>query len=174
MIQPWKKIKDEPYKAGYRKMVKRTFEMPNGKLSDFDLISGGNVVCILSLTKENKVILAREFRPAQERLLLELPGGAVDEGEEPEEAAKRELLEETGYIGEFQFIGTSLQSAYNILTRYNFVALNCEKIQEPTNFECEESEPYEMTLEEFRAHLQSGDLTDVTTGYLGLDYLKLL
>ena len=173
MIKTWKKIKEEPYKSGYRKMVKRVFEMPNGKIAEYDLINGGAPVCVFAVTKDQKVILVRQFRPAQERLLLELPGGGIEKGETPEQAAKRELSEETGYTGEFHFLGKSLQSAYDTLVRHNFIAVNCEKIQNTTDFEFEETEPVEMTIEEFKKHLHSCELTDVATGYMGLEYLKL-
>ncbi len=148
--------------------------MPDGKIADYDLNNGSETVCIFPLDIDNKVILAKQFRPAQERVLLELPGGGVEKDEKPEQAAARELLEETGYSGELHFVCKSLQSAYDTLIRYNFVAINCERIQDQKMDEFEHIEVVKMTIEDFKNHLHSGELTDVATGYLGLDYLKLL
>ncbi|MDD5031617.1 MAG: NUDIX hydrolase [Patescibacteria group bacterium] len=148
--------------------------MPDNRIVDFDIKQEGPVVCVLALTKNNNIVLAKQFRPGPEKVLLELPGGGVDTGETPEKAARREFLEETGYTGDFQFVGASLGDAYSTLIRYNFVATNCYKKQEQNLEDNEFIEAVEMPLEEFRKHLRSGQLTDITTGYLGLDYLNLL
>jgi transcriptional regulator of acetoin/glycerol metabolism len=60
------------------------------------------------------------------------------------------------------------------MVRYNFVAKNCHKIQEQKLEDNEFVEIVKMNLADFRKHLQSGELTDVESGYLCLDYLKLL
>ena len=63
-------------------------------------------VGILALTEERRVVLVRQYRPAIEQFTLELPAGLVDAGESPAETARRELLEETGYLaGEIETIG---------------------------------------------------------------------
>jgi 8-oxo-dGTP pyrophosphatase MutT (NUDIX family) len=54
---------------------------------------------VVALTEQQRVLIVRQYRPAVERDTLELPSGLVDAGETPEEAARRELLEETGYQG---------------------------------------------------------------------------
>ncbi len=54
---------------------------------------------VVALTEDEQVLIVRQYRPAVERQTLELPSGLVDPGETPEEAARRELLEETGYQG---------------------------------------------------------------------------
>jgi ADP-ribose pyrophosphatase len=57
-------------------------------------------VTVLALTEDEQVVLVRQYRPVIERLTLELPSGAVDPGEEPEQTARRELLEETGFVSD--------------------------------------------------------------------------
>jgi ADP-ribose pyrophosphatase len=61
-------------------------------------ISTQDYVGILAVTKDGMFPLVRQFRPAIEQITLELPSGHVDEGETPEQAAARELLEETGFV----------------------------------------------------------------------------
>jgi len=55
---------------------------------------------ILALTPDERVLIVRQYRPAVERYMLELPSGLVDPGETPEETGRRELLEETGFEAE--------------------------------------------------------------------------
>lgn len=172
-MQVWKKLNENITQVGFRKIRRKTFEMPDGDISDFDIKDEGKVVCILALNKENKVVLTHQFRPGPEKVLLELPGGGIEEGEAPEVAAKREFLEETGYTGDFQFVAESFDCGYSNRVRYHFVATNCHKIQEQELEKDEYAEVVEMSLEDFRKHLQSGQLTDVETGYLGLDFLGL-
>lgn len=172
MLSKWKKIKEEPYRAGYRKMVKKFFKLPDGRIVDFDIKQEGPAACVLALTKDSHVVLAKQFRPGPEKILMELPGGKIDTGEKAEEGIKRELLEETGYSGDFQFVGTTLDCAYSTMVRYNYLATNCKKLQEPKNEENEFIEVVECSLEEFKNILRSGQMTDVESGYLCLDFLE--
>ncbi|MGA7937618.1 MAG: NUDIX hydrolase [Kovacikia sp.] len=54
-------------------------------------------VCVLAMTEKREFLLVRQYRPSVEEYTLELPSGHLESGEMPEETAKRELLEETGY-----------------------------------------------------------------------------
>ena len=54
-------------------------------------------VLILAMTERDEIILVEQFRPAINQYTLEIPAGSIDPDETPEEAAARELLEETGY-----------------------------------------------------------------------------
>jgi len=175
MIENWEKISEELVQVGWRKIMRRTFKMPDGKIDTYDVMYEGDCACIFGLTPDNQVVIARQFRPGPEKIFNELPGGASSDNDaSPEEAAKREFLEETGYTGEFKLVGKSVDDAYSTRLRYHFVATNCTKIQEPKTDYNEFTEAVTMPLSDFRTLLASGEFTDSETAYRGLEYLKLL
>jgi ADP-ribose pyrophosphatase len=174
MTEAWQKLGEQSLELGRRKVLRRTFRLPDGNVDDFDIKQEPQVVCILAITPNQQVLLVRQFRPGPEKILLELPGGGIEPGEAPQQAAARELLEETGYTGTVEYISASLDCAYTTLVRHNFIATGCQKVQEPQTGTGEFTEPVTMSLAEFRQHLRQGQLTDIETGYLGLDYLDLL
>lgn len=69
----------------------------NGRTLNFYVLESVDWVNVIPITDEGDVIMIRQFRHGTEEFSLEVPGGMVDPGEEPLEAAQRELLEETGY-----------------------------------------------------------------------------
>lgn len=83
-------------------------------------------VAVLALTPDNQVITSLQFRPGRERHIYELPGGGINPGEALESAARRELLEESGYVpGELVTLGSFSWDAYANVTSYYFFATNC-------------------------------------------------
>src|SRR5262249_11428129 len=64
-------------------------------------------VAVVAQTRDQSIILVRQYRPAVDADTLELPAGHVEAGETPEQAARKELLEETGYRADrFELLGT--------------------------------------------------------------------
>jgi ADP-ribose pyrophosphatase len=72
-------------------------KLPNGKISKREIVVHRGAVAILALDNNN-IILIRQYRHAAGKFMWEIPAGTLEEGEDPLECAKRELLEETGYI----------------------------------------------------------------------------
>lgn len=172
-MKNWKELKREQvFKKFSRKIVRIDFEMPDGSVSDFYIKEEDPAVAVVALTPENKFILVQQFRPGPQKVLTELPGGYIDEGENAVDAAKRELLEETGYTGNFEFVTTSYDDAYFTMQRSIVIAKNCTKVQEQELGEAEYCEVVLLSLNAFKELLRSGEMTDIEVGYLGLDYLR--
>lgn len=72
-------------------------QLPNGKTSKREIVNHTGAVAVCALTKENKVVFVKQYRKPIEQVLLEIPAGKLEKGEEPKSAALRELEEETGY-----------------------------------------------------------------------------
>jgi len=70
---------------------------PNGKKTTREVVEHVDCVVVLPVDSEGNALLVRQFRHPVNKDLLELPAGSIDPGETPEEAATRELREETGY-----------------------------------------------------------------------------
>ncbi|MCZ8121911.1 MAG: NUDIX hydrolase [Magnetospirillum sp.] len=79
-----------------------------GAIQTFHSIRQADYVTLLAVTRANEVVLVRQYRPAVERITLELPGGLVDGKLDPMATVARELEEETGFrsIGAPEFLGT--------------------------------------------------------------------
>jgi 8-oxo-dGTP pyrophosphatase MutT (NUDIX family) len=95
----WKIIEKE------KLMSCRVFEMyrhrcqhpVDNREADFFVIDSVNWVNVVPITANNEIVLVRQYRYGSDELSWEIPGGLIDPGEEPLEAALRELREETGY-----------------------------------------------------------------------------
>src|SRR6478752_4544824 len=72
--------------------------MPNGRTVTVDVVRHPKSVVLIPVPEPGKVILVRQYRYAVNAFLWELPAGSVDEGESPEEAARRECHEEIGLV----------------------------------------------------------------------------
>ncbi|MCX6742702.1 MAG: NUDIX hydrolase [Candidatus Parcubacteria bacterium] len=174
-IEKWGEISKEIVFEKYnRKIEKVKYRLPDGEEKDYYLKKEGPAVGILALTKDNQVLLVKQFRPGPNEILDELPGGYVEENETPEQAAERELLEETGYKGKIQLVTTAFDCAYSTMKRYCLVATDCQQVAEQKLDKSEFAEVILMPLNDFRELLISGKNTDLEVGYIGLDYLKLL
>jgi ADP-ribose pyrophosphatase len=175
MVYQWRELSRKKLCGKYgRNLESVQFKFEDDTIHEFIIKKEGNPVCVVALTDDNQVILAKQFRPGPKKVLLELPGGGVESDETPKDAITRELLEETGYEGNVKFVTRVYGCGYSTLHRYVFVATNCKQISEQKLDKNEDVEVVLLSLEDFRKHLHTGNMTDTETAYLGLDYLNLL
>lgn len=100
--KPWKIVfthTDRSYRVfGLRK--DRAVSPRTGNEYDFFVLESNPWVNVIPVTEDNQVVLVRQYRHGIRDVTLEIPGGLVDDGDTPEQAAWRELSEETGYGAE--------------------------------------------------------------------------
>jgi ADP-ribose pyrophosphatase len=100
--KPWKLISsviDKSYRVfGLR--TDRARSPRTGETHDFFVLETEAWVNVIPITADNQVVLVRQYRHGTRDITLEIPGGLVEQDGSPEEAARRELREETGYEGE--------------------------------------------------------------------------
>ena len=133
------------------KVRKDAVELPNGQhIDDFYAITINEAAAIVALDDYGNIILKKEYRYCHGRDLIEIPAGGFERGEEGLEVAKRELLEETGYVSDdWQFIGRTVESSAK-LTNYMHIyfADHCRKVSGQHLDATEEIEVLVMPLEQ--------------------------
>ena len=106
-------------------------EMFDGSKAIFEKLKRPDTVQIIAVTEDKKILVQEEQQPGGD-LFFGLPGGRVDEDEDIEIAAKRELLEETGYeANDMKLIREKRMHGKIDWVIYHFVATGCRKTSEP-------------------------------------------
>ena len=129
---------------------------------DFYVLDGADWINVIALTPEKRILLVEQYRHGTESFTLEIPGGAVDQRDaSPLDAARRELLEETGHAADawedlgFVHPNPAIQSN----RCFTFLARGCRRVAEPSFDPGEDIEVVEAGREEVREMLRDGRIS---------------
>ena len=169
----WSKIAMNEYKRLSRTLVSKgaiidyyrdEILVPNGNRGMWDHIEHKGAAAALAILDDGRILMVRQYRNSIERETLEIPAGGLNPGENPADAAARELREETGYIA---------GNIEKLLSLYTTVAFSNEKIHiyKATNLtkasqSLDEDEFVDVeayTLEELIALIREGRIEDSKT-----------
>lgn len=152
-------------------LFREVHRMPDNRESGFEIIRHPGGAAALPILDDGRLLLIRQFRPAAEDYIYEIPAGRLEVGEEPAGCVERELEEEVGYRPkQLESLGYVYSSVGFCNERiFLFIATNLEQTQtahEPDEF----IEPLIVTLDEALKMISAGTITDAKTQIALLRY----
>lgn len=148
--------------------------LPNGDLQEYHVFEISNAVTVVPVRTDGSIVMVGQYRYPHGGTHWEIPAGRIDPDEDPADAARRELLEETGHRcarleplpGFYPTNGISAHYAHA------FVALDCEAVAEPTLDKSEQLLVEVFSRAQVEALLDAGKLADAFTALPLLYYLR--
>lgn len=132
----------------------------DGSVHDFYRVLCVDWVQIIPLTEADEVVMVRQYRHGSSSIVLEIPGGLIDQGEDPGAAAIRECLEETGYqaTAVHPLGAINPNPAIHAHTLHSFFALGVKKVADIQNTEREYTEVELVPLAGLAERLRGGEI----------------
>lgn len=173
-LTPWKILESHYIHPRFR--IDKV-ELANGKIFEPMVWEFRNWANVVALTKNNEVVLVRQYRHGVKEFSLEFPGGIVDDEENPLEGARRELMEETGYsAGNIVEVGRIYPNpAIQHNTLFCYIATDAELTGSQHFDETEEIEVHLVPLDELIEMTRQGGFRHalhVAVLFQALAYLK--
>jgi UDP-N-acetyl-D-mannosaminuronic acid dehydrogenase len=146
---------ETPWFQLFEKTVNGMPGLPDG--AKFYSLKPQDYVSVIAVTTDGELVLCKQFRPAVEEFTIEFPSGLLEDGERPEETAKRELLEETGYqVDEVEYLGCLVPDTGRLANRmWCYFAKGARKVSEGGDAS-EGVEPLVLTPGELTEAIRSG------------------
>lgn len=152
------RIYDSPWCGLRRDLV----ELPGGRLQEYHVFEVSDAVAVVPVLRDGSIVMLWQFRHPHGRTHWEVPAGRIAEGESPEEAARRELLEETGFraarlervAGFYPTNGISAHYAHL------YLAQDCAPLAPPRHDDAERMSVHVLPEALVRERLERGDFQD--------------
>jgi ADP-ribose pyrophosphatase len=163
MAQPWTLLNSKVLQSCrvFTMKIERYLSPRTGQEHDFCLIDSPDWVNVIPLTAEGEVVLVKQYRFGTKEFSLEIPGGMLDPGDTPAEAASRELLEETGYAGDEPVLLGKVHPNPAIHTNrcYTYLIQNVTYQRLPEQDSTEDIEVQKVSLAEIPRLIREGKIT---------------
>jgi ADP-ribose pyrophosphatase len=160
--QPWTiRTRTELYDARpWLRLYGDDVELPDGRqVQGFYSIDMPDHAIIVALTIEDRIVVERNYKHGPRRVCINLPAGYLEPGEDPMDAAKRELLEETGYVAEdWSFLGAFVEDGNRGCGQAHiYLSRRARRIAEPASGDLEDMVIDLLTLPELFEAARRGE-----------------
>lgn len=138
-----------------------TIQEPGGRTTTREIVEHPDCIAVVALDAQGNVLLEKQFREAVGKELLEIPAGGIDPGESPEDAVRREMQEETGYLPQTLRRLGGFYSAPGYSTEYLYLYLASDLV--PGQLQAEDTESIRVVrtpLADIPGLITSGALCD--------------
>lgn len=163
----WKLVQSKPaFESKWLSIKENDYLLPNGKdAKGYFHLSRPNYVIIIAMDKDKNIVLENSYRRGVDDFVYELPAGWIEPGETPQQAAKRELLEETGYSAEVEILGEiypqpsfSSMLAYVALAKIDSSQKVIQNLEDDEDIQCEF-----ISLEQIKQMISKNEIKDMGT-----------
>ena len=156
-VKPWREVEREPLADCRIFKIERSRAVSpvDAHEHDFVRIRSDDWVQIIPVTAAGEVVMVRQYRHGPGKITLEIPGGLIDPGEDPAEAAARECLEETGYAARTVLSLGSMNPNPALFSNrlHSFYAHGVERVGEIQNTGTEQTERVLVPVRDLRGLL---------------------
>lgn len=154
-------------------ILDRVYRLPDGSEHHYFVTQEVDTCCVLAMTIEGQFIVVKEFRVGPGKMMTELPAGRLETSDgNPDEQIKNELLQETGYSGEFKKVGSMPTSPYSTRLIHCYYAVNCKKVAEQKLDSTEFIEVELLSKDQVEQILMKGESSSCAPGLLAWEWLK--
>lgn len=161
-LKPWKLISAKDVSVGkWFPLDERVYQKNDGSIvDDFTVTTLENVSMVIPITSTGKIVMVHQFKPGADQLTFEFPAGRLKPGQNYQQAAHAELLEETGMrVGELIELGETVtfptKGSEKIM---NYIGLNVHTVDQQTLDEHEEIEIVEFTWDQIDQMILDGQI----------------